>query len=395
MIRPGLAFLLLPLFALAHVGCGDSASDAPAGGSGSGGAPAGGEGSGASTGDGGAGVGGNAPLGGASEGGAAPEGLVPVFVAQGHMGRTTLSCDGGVSYVANQSEDDDFRCWSGDNTDCDHNPFAGRGLAYGNGVWVATFGWGAPGTLRRSTDGITWQVVASDAPNYADVAFGNGKFVTNGSPTRISTDGLTWTDGGDLDLSINTRAIQFVPHGAGLFIVTGESGETRDIVISPDGVTWTHPSNRPPACGQYVSNIVYGGGTIAIFSGMGHVCTSTDGGDTWQQNPVNDSFSSGGVWTGTEFYVWSGSTRFKSENGIDWTSDAGSPKNLQLGPVTRAPDGTFAAIHQSWDNYYEEQRFVVSANGIDWQDASTFVGSHPVNFLDFGYVEPSAMCPLP
>jgi hypothetical protein len=311
------------------------------------------------------------------------------------MGRTTISCDGGVSYVANQSEDDNFRCWSGDNTDCDHNAFAGRGLAYGNGVWVATFGWGAPGTLRRSTDGVTWEIVATDTPTYADVAFGNGTFVTNNSPTRLSTDGLNWTEGGNLDLNINTRAIQFVPHGNGVFIVTGESGETRDIVISPDGVTWTHASNRPAQCGQYVSNLQYGNGTIAIFSGSGHVCTSTDGGDSWQLNPVNDYLSSGGVWTGTEFYVWAGSTRFRSANGIDWTSEAGSPQNLSLGPVTRAPDGTFAAVHQSWDNYYEDQRFVVSNDGLNWQDASSFLGSHPINFFEFGYVDASASCPLP
>ncbi len=390
------SFALVWFFAFTSAACGDSASDSATGGGASGGESAGGDGSGAGVSDGGDGPGGGAgPSGGAPEGGAAPQGLVPVFIAQGHMGRTTISCDGGVTYAVNQSEDDGFRCWQGENTDCDHNAFAGRGLAYGNGVFVATFGWGAPGTLRRSVDGVTWDVVESDTPTYADVAFGNGKFVTNNSPTKISADGITWTDGGSLDLDINTRAIQFVPHGDGVFIVTGESGDTRDIVTSPDGVTWTHATNRPPECGQYVSNLQYGNGTIAIFSGSGHVCTSTDGGDSWQLNPVNDYLSSGGVWTGTEFYVWAGSTRFKSTNGIDWTSDAGSPQNLSLGPVTRAPDGTFVAVHQSWDNYYEEQRFLVSQNGLDWQDATSFVGSHPVNFFEFGYVEPSAMCPLP
>jgi hypothetical protein len=300
-----------------------------------------------------------------------------------------------VTYVANQSEDDAFRCWSGDGTDCDHNPFAGRGLAYGNGVWVATFGWGAPGTLRRSVDGVDWQIVASDTPTYADVAFGNGTFVTNNSPTRISTDGLTWVDGGSLDLNINTRAIQFVPHGDGVFIVTGESGEERDIVRSADGITWTHATTRPPQCGQYVSNLQYGDGTIALFSGAGHVCTSTDGGDSWALHPVHDYLSSGGVWTGSEFYVWAGSTRFRSPNGIDWSSDEGTPPNLSLGPVARAPDGTFVAVHQSWDNYYEEQGFFVSTDGLTWQSATTFVGSHPVNFFEFGYVQPSSACPLP
>jgi hypothetical protein len=110
---------------------------------------------------------------------------------------------------------------------------------------------------------------------------------------------------------------------------------------------------------------------------------------------VHDYLSSGGVWTGSEFYVWAGSTRFRSPNGIDWSSDEGTPPNLSLGPVARAPDGTFVAVHQSWDNYYEEQGFFVSTDGLTWQSATTFVGSHPVNFFEFGYVQPSSACPLP
>ncbi len=338
------------------------------------------------SGTGGAGASAGAGTGGGTSG-------IPAFIAQGHMGRTTLSCDGGESFTANQSQDDAFRCWSGDGTDCDHNAFAGRGLAFGNGVWVATFGWGAPGTLRRSTNGVDWSVVATETPTFADVAFGKGIFVANNSPTRISTDGITWTDGGSLDLSINTRSITYVPHGEGLFLVTGESNEDRDIVRSTDGITWTHATTRPATCGQYVRNVAYGNGTIAIFSGSGHVCTSTDGGDTWAVNPVNDYLTSGGVFTGTEFFVWAGPQRFRSTDGVTWTGDAGTPAGLQLdGPVAIAPDGRFVGVHQSWDNYYEEQQFVFSDDGLNWQTASTFVGSHPINFLEFGSVEASVAC---
>ncbi len=383
------SFTLLALVAA----CGDetgSGGSGAAGGSGAG-SSAGGDGSGAGDPSGG---GGGGPSGGSGGGGAPPAGLVPIVVAQGHMGRTTISCDGGQTFVANQSEDDSYRCWSGPDTDCDHNAFAGRGLAYGNGVWIATFGWGAPGTLRRSLDGVTWQVVETDTPTYADVAYGNGTFVANSSPTRLSTDGLTWTDGGSLDLNINTRAIAFVPHGAGVFIVTGESGDQRDIVISPDGITWSHASTRPAECGQYVKNLQYGDGVIALFSGAGHVCTSSDGGDTWVHHPVNDFLSSHGVWTGSEFFVWAGSTLFRSGDGATWTSDAGSPGNLSLdGPVARTADGIFVGVNQTWDGYYEEQSFVWSEDGIAWQTAGEFVGSHPINFLDFGYAEASAACP--
>ncbi len=391
-------FVISPTRALAAsllvslTACGDSSGTGSGAGSSDGGGPgAGGEGSGAGD---PAGGGGASQGTGGSGGGGAPEGLVPVVIAQGHMGRTAISCDGGETFVADQSQDDAYRCWSSPDTDCDHNPYAGRGLAYGNGVWVATFGWGAPGTLRRSTNGVDWEVVQADTPTYADVAFGKGVFVANGSPTRLSTDGLTWTDGGSLDLSINTRAIAYVPHGEGVFIVTGESGDQRDIVLSEDGVEWRHASVRPAECGQYVRNLQYGGGVVALFSGAGHVCTSSDGGDTWELHLVNDFLTSHGVWTGSEFFVWAGSTLFRSSDGAAWTSQAGSPAGVSLdGPVALTAGGVFVAVDQTWDGYYEEQGFVHSADGVSWQTASEFAGGHPIGFLDFGYAAPSAACP--
>jgi hypothetical protein len=381
--------------ALSALACGGS--DAPAETSAAG---AGGGGTQASSTSGAGGNGGGTTTTSASSGtggaGGSVEGLVPVFLGQGHMGRTTLSCDGGETFAVNRSEDDDFRCWSGGDTDCDHGPWAGRGLAYGNGVWVATFGWGAPGTLRRSIDGVTWEDVAIDTPTYADVAFGNGVFVANTSPTRLSTDGATWTDGGEVGLNINHRAIEFVPHGDGIFVITGESGEERGIVTSPDGTTWTPATSRPPECGSQVQNIAYGNGVIAVFSGKGTACTSTDGGDTWTLTQVTDGFSSHGLWTGTEFMVWQGSTRYRSADGVAWTNEPGSPGNITLGgPVGRSPAGRFAAVRQSWDNYYEDQQLLWSDDGLTWQEATEYLGSHPINFLQFGYVEPSAECPLP
>ena len=52
-------------------------------------------------------------------------GLVPVFVAQGHLGRLMVSCDDGHTFVANQSADDNEECWGPDGVpDCDHSPWA-------------------------------------------------------------------------------------------------------------------------------------------------------------------------------------------------------------------------------------------------------------------------------
>lgn len=331
-------------------------------------------------------------------GGQSP-GLVPVFVAQGHLGRLMVSCDDGQTFVANQSADDNETCWGADQQpDCDHSPWAGRGLAFGNGAFVATFGWGYPGVLRRSVDGATWQDVWMEQPTFADIAFGNGLFVANNSPTSISTDGITWQEGGELNLNVyNVRAIEFVPHGAGLFVITAESGNERDIVYSTDGIAWNHPSSRPPECGSYVRNIAYGAGTIAIFSGSGSVCTSTDGGDTWTLQQVAGSLSSSGVWTGSEFFVYDGATLYRSADGASWTSQVVDPPDVRIGALARSDAGTFVAHKDAWEGWYEDQEMYRSTDGLTWErlPAGAFVPSHPINFIQFGYAEPSAVCPLP
>jgi hypothetical protein len=393
LLRKGrLACVSLSLLALA---CGDSDAGGSGGGVGvGGGGPAttgaGPAGSTTTTGGPGSastGAGGNNP------------GLVPVFVAQGHLGRLMVSCDDGQTWVANQSADDAETCWGDDNLpDCDHSPWAGRGLAFGNGAFVATFGWGYPGVLRRSVDGATWEDVWMEQPTFADIAFGKGLFVANNSPTSISTDGATWQEGGDLNLNVgNVRAIEFVPHGEGLFVITGESGSERDIVYSPDGINWSHPSSRPPECGSYVRNIAYGAGTIAIFSGNGTVCASTDGGDTWTLHQVGGSLSSTGVWTGTEFFVYEGSTLHRSADGARWTSQAVDPPDVNIGALARSDGGTFVAHRDAWEGWYDEQEMYRSTDGVTWErlPAGAFVPSHPINFIEFGYAQPSAVCPLP
>jgi len=379
------------------VACGDaSGTGGGTGGGGDGGAGATGAQSGATSGSGSAAQG----TGSSSSGsGGENAGLVPVFVAQGHFGRLMVSCDDGQTWVHNQSADDTAECWSENNLpDCDHSPWAGRGLAFGNGAFVSTFGWGSPGVMRRSVDGGTWEDVWVEPPTFADIAFGQGVFVANASPTSISTDGATWQDGGDLGLNVgNVRAIEFVPHDGGLFIVTGESGDNRDIVLSPDGIAWHHPTTRPNECGSYVINVAYGAGTIAIFSGHGTVCTSTDGGDTWTLRDVAGSLSSPGVWTGSEFFVYDGATLHRSPDAVTWTAQPIEPPNIRIGAMARSDAGTFVATRGGWQVWYDGQEMYRSTDGVTWQvlPAGAFVPSHPINFIEAGFVEPSSVCPAP
>lgn len=329
------------------------------------------------------------------ETGPPPPATASVFLAQGHYGRTTISCDDGKTWIQNKSADDAIRCFEND-VDCDHNEFAARGIAWGDQQIVMTWGWGHPGTLVQSEDAANFAVTMSETPTYADVAYGNGRFVANNSTTKISDDGgLTWQDGGPLNINMNTRAIEWVPQSGGWFIVTGESGENRTIVRSPDGVTWTPASTRPPECGTYVIGIGHGGDNTIVVSGKGHVCRSADAGDTWTLVPIADRFTSPPVWTGSEFYVYEGNVLHRSATGETWESEPLTPNDVSIGAVTRSPAGTFVAANDGWMTWYEKQRFFRSTDGKTWEvlPEGAFVGSHPINFIAHGTVAPGAGCP--
>lgn len=319
---------------------------------------------------------------------------VPVFLAQGHYGRTTISCDDGRTWVQDRSQDDAVRCFEGD-VDCDHNEFAGRGVAWGDDQFVLAWGWGQPGTLTRSEDAFDFATVMTDTPTFADVAFGNGRFVANNSPMRISDDGgKTWAEGGPLAIDINTRAIEFVPHEAGFFIVAGESGEQRAIVRSPDGVTWTPASMRPAPCGSSTLGMAYGNGVTVMASGDGYVCRSLDGGDMWMQVLISDRLTSPPVWTGTDFFVYDGGTLHRSPDGAQWSSVPLVGDDLSIGQVARSPEGTFVAVNDGWMVWYEKQRFYRSEDGVVWETLpeGAFVGSHPISFMAYGRVKPGQGC---
>lgn len=332
----------------------------------------------------------------AAGGDAAVGARVPVFVAQGHLGRMTVSCDDGRTWVANRSTDDAARCFTG-GLDCDHNSNAGRGLAYGNGYFVATFGWGMPGVVRRSRDGLTWEDTLGGR-TFADVAFGNGVFLANDRTPQRSRDGSGWMAAGTTNASAgNMRTIEFVPHGPrGRFLASAESGTNRDIVWSDDnGSNWHSASVRPNVCGQQAKGFAYGNGVTVLTSGVGHVCRSTDGGDTWTTVSVAMGELSTPLWTGSEFFAWAGSQLWRSADGRQWSSTALVGTQVSIGAVARSAAGTFVAVRGGWQVWYDQQRFYRSTDGIHWDTlaAGSYVGSHPINFIEFGYAPAGTVCP--
>jgi len=393
-------------------GSNGSSSTNGSGGTGAGGS-AGQGGSGGQTGPGGGGQGG--------QGGSTNPTAVPMFIAQGMVGRTIVSCDDGMTWVGNRSDDDAYPCFSDADHDCDHHPGAGRGITYGNGYFVTTFGWGKPGSIRRSRNGSDWENTL-EGKTFAGVVFGNGIFLAGERPAQGSSDdGKTWTPGGDPDSAVwNVRRTGFAAHDTGRFFLAFESGGVRDINVSSDsGATWKRPTTLPAECAgdmQWSGGFAHGNGTTLVLGGTGVACTSKDGGDTWAAANIGGTVDSRLVWDGSMFVTWgrandgNGGTypaRFTSSDGSSWMATAIMVRSKNpdgtmqtkpgpdLGAVARSDSGTYVAVNGGWQQWYDKQRFYRSEDGITWDtlDAANYVGSHPIQFIAFGMGERGGACP--
>jgi hypothetical protein len=159
-------------------------------------------------------------------------------------------------------------------------------LAYGGGVYVAVGGTSGTASAVSSTDGITWTdrssaITALSGGSYSDVVHGNGTFLaiqTGGIATSYSSNGVTWTAGGNLP-NVGSNLWTSIAYGNGRFVaIQGGASASTVVAYSLDkGVTWTQ---SPAGIGssQTWTKIVYGQGLfLAIASGTTVCATSTDG----------------------------------------------------------------------------------------------------------------------
>ncbi|MEM6789377.1 MAG: hypothetical protein AAF715_17790 [Myxococcota bacterium] len=368
------------------------------------------------------------PTGGVGGAGGAPSDKVPMFVAQGEVGTTVVSCDDGKTWTGLRSFEteahplvcgrgdavrcyddgsgchylDDGQCVVTDvNCDCNHHPGAGKGLAYGDGAFVATFGWGYAGLVLRSTDGFRWTEVQS-GDTWADVAAGDGRIVLSGRTPMVSTDGgQTYTAGGKAEHGpFNVRRLFFLPT-SGSFLQSAASGNDRDLLLSDDGLmTWRPPTSLPADCAR-VRSILEAGGTIVINTGEDYVCRSDDNGDTFTRVdlPGGPNLFSGPVHDGSQFIVWGsegGVKAYTSADGTVWTAAETNLGNERFGEVARNPvTGTMVAARSQWQQWYEDMRWYRSADGLTWETLPPNAGpeTHAIREMTFGWADPSAACP--
>jgi hypothetical protein len=170
--------------------------------------------------------------------------------------------------------------------------FGTKGFAYGNGTYLVS---GSGGRVAHSSDTTTWTTVelaAFDGNNGAEkflnaAAYdGNSKFVVGGGQgrTAVSTDnGQTWTLCG---LTGNTSPKVIFDEGFinamvffnGKFIALGGVDNTEaKSAYSTDGLTWTQGGNTGIKTGSNTPHMVVGGGFIVAVDTDGKAAYSADG----------------------------------------------------------------------------------------------------------------------
>jgi hypothetical protein len=317
-----------------------------------------------------------------------------VFLAAGKLGRTIMSIDDGVTWIHDRSDDNSARCWCEKDdphyVECDHDPRSFTGLASSADGWFyAQYGWGAPGTIRRSRNFIDWEVVRTEGSG-GGLAVANNVVVGlwNGRRWRSEDHGNTWQEVQD---SLSWDGHPFVKSvGDTLFAVGRGDGQFK---ISQDaGKSW---KLLPDVNAGWSDSIVAGNG-ILVSTGTRRqkdqpdiACTarSTDGGLTWtgQELVHGKRWAANVVFNGQEFVNWLDGKQYRSKDGVEWTATPMTTgafrtehwgANVCVNPQT----GTYVAILNVWGNFYEKQKAYRSIDGITWNELDTehFTGGHPI-----------------
>ncbi len=311
---------------------------------------------------------------------------VPVFVAYGHGGRTMISCDDGVTWVANtfeKAEDDDFT----------HDSTAARSLVWADGRFVLVMGWGGPSVVRTSEDGVTWTEVfgAEYDQSIWTAAAGGGAIVHGeGSRTWRSLDaGKTWSEGGELDPAASHLQLGYGDHDGGRFVAAGDSvlhvssdlGQTFTLATLPDDAKGCLSQKRGP---------IYAAGIFLITSSSGAVCRSTDGGTTWSKSNIGYDDVGDPLYYDNAFWVYRYAKAFRSVDGSQW--DEVPSEGVTRFDALAASETTGTLLALSNGTLYRSE----NATKFEKPPTSSYeLGGASLQHLAFGWALPSSACPAP
>lgn len=163
-------------------------------------------------------------------------------------------------------------------------------IIYQNGIFIAV------GQINQrgfySYDGINWVVTNNLVGQIYGITYGRDKFVAckiDNSQARISIsyNGKDWTNVTTplaMDLQLTS-----VAYGNDVFVAVGSNNAANSIWYSPDGITWTAATR---SAGTTTHNVCYGKGLFIVTADGGKIFTSPDG-INWTQR---DTPLSGLIW---------------------------------------------------------------------------------------------------
>lgn len=229
-----------------------------------------------------------------------------------------------------------------------------KGVAYGNGLYVAV---GTEGLAATSPDGTNWTIHPTGAGPLQDfnaVAFGNGRFVAVGR---------------------------------------GFSDLTNTVATSLDGTNWTFQS---AAVLYQLSDVAYLGGMfVAVggykdFAGFGTVMTSTDG-VSWTAGLTNATRDLGGVTHGNGMFVAVGDRRtVYSADGVNW-SEVFNPSALYMRRVAYG-NGVFTAVGATPGTGVQSY-YYTSTDGTNWFSHTGSLATDRVRFANNRFVAVGSPAP--
>jgi hypothetical protein len=162
-------------------------------------------------------------------------------------------------------------------------------LAYGGGIWVAIGGTGS-GTASSTNNAVSAWTTRSlptlGSGSWNAITYGNGRFVATSTgstlTTAYSTNGTSWTQGGNLPAGFTTGTS--VAYGNGRFVAIASGA--RQVTYSIDnGVTWKTYGNGLPSS-QTWTRIKYGQGIFVAIAQAAAVCAVSSDGLNWTEQAL-------------------------------------------------------------------------------------------------------------
>ena len=301
--------------------------------------------------------------------------LKTVVIAAGQNERTMMSCDDGTTWFNDRSADD---AATGEIIG-GHSPRSFYGMDAADGYMYVNYGWGYNGSLKRSRDGINWDVVRSGSWGGGIAAFNQQIFHAGPDWSTSITNGSSWTKILNIDSVANGISYGAIHHvNDKIFIV----GRGANMGVSYDkGSTWKLLTNVLPTQSQLMS-FAEGNGVIVIVGktyihGMlsaGYITRSVDNGQTWTSKQIGNDWSSI-VFNGTHFVAWSNASdnakTYKSTDGLNWTivntKINGANSGWYFAPNAKYNkySGNYIAMGTSGGDIGTQQVYR-SNDGIDW-----------------------------